>query len=1144
MIPAARRPRQFQFLGHLPFWAGTELAILLRPAWRTRHGSGIAANPENQNRLMAKPNPSSHMNGSFWKFIRDSILLLSLATIPCRPDGGIVTRVTSPPPTLISLTANGESTFPLLSADGRWLAFMSGANNLVTNASTDGALDIFIRDLRAGSTALISVNRSSNSGGNGHSLLGGLSDDGRFVAFSSEASDLLDNDTNGVSDVFVRDLATGKTILVSVNLAGTRSANAASVNPVLTPDGRFVVFESAASDLTSNDTNLLTDVFLRDLQKGITTLISVEPSGVQDGNGGSTSPVLTPDGRFVAFVRRKTNTTGAGLVPVDDVYARDVAGERTIWVSAGAVGLRRLLTDSTNVTVSSYNPILSADGRFAFFKSATRATDRALILRYDMQTGTTLIVSSNAVGNIAGISDHSGPVISSDGRLVAFESRTNAPSRRIILIWEAATGTTRTASVNNNGEVPRVGNSEAPLLSADGRSLAFLSDATDLVTNVVTGTYQPYARDLIAQTTRLISANRAGVVTDSSDVRSVAISADGRLVAFESLATDLAANDDNQATDVFIRDLTTESLNLVSERHAALPAVVANGPTLLGSNSIDAGGRYVLFTSNASNLLANDINELPDLFVHDALTGRNLLVTATADGGTTANAAAHDAVLSQNGRFVAFASAADNLVANDPNGADDVFLRDLVAGITIWVSKSSDGKSSGNGASTLPSISADGRYVAFQSGAKNLVARLVDTNSIRNQVFVFDAFAGTNRLVSVAYANPARPDDLALVTRGEDQASLRESFDARISPDGRFVLYQERTANSVNQFGLNQRWLLRDLANQTTQVVPTSPVVFKGPALAQFSADSRFIAGFFDQTNSFLYDLTKQVSEPLPGAVSLAALSFNGLWASFETSEVSLGGKRQITLLNRETNFRSIITQNYTRTGLANGNSTTPTIAADGRFVVFASQASDLVRGDDNGFTDVFLYDRILDQTLLVTRSRTGPGSGDRLSTKPVISANGRTVAFQSFAGDLVAGSYPSTGDIFVLQLVSKDSDGDGLDDDWEITHFGTLSRDGTGDLDGDGTSDLEEFKAGTSPTNNASIFKTFVLRSIGGQPPTILWNAVVGKTYVVQYKDDLTQANWSSIDGVISAKSTTASAMDTTSPARSERFYRVLQID
>ena len=161
-----------------------------------------------------------------------------------------------------------------------------------------------------------------------------------------------------------------------------------------------------------------------------------------------------------------------------------------------------------------------------------------------------------------------------------------------------------------------------------------------------------------------------------------------------------------------------------------------------------------------------------------------------------------------------------------------------------------------------------------------------------------------------------------------------------------------------------------------------------------------------------------------------------------------------------------------------------------------------------------------------------------------MISDNGGTVVFQSFAGDLVAGDFNSTGDIFVLQLTTKDSDSDGLDDDWEMTYFGNLSRDGTGDFDGDGVSDLEEFKAGTNPTNNSSIFKTFVLRSLGGKSTTIMWNAVAGKTYVVQYKDSLNQPNWTSLDGFVTASTSTASKADTTSDTRTERYYRVLQID
>ncbi len=143
-------------------------------------------------------------------------------------------------------------------------------------------------------TELVSINQAGTGSGNGVSFNPVFSTDGRFVAFSSGASDLVANDTNGTEDVFVRDLQTGTTTLVSINRTGTGS-NGGSSDPVISADDRFVAFLSDASDLVANDTNNTTDMFVRDLQTGTTTLVSVNRAGT-GGNGVSSDPVISADG--------------------------------------------------------------------------------------------------------------------------------------------------------------------------------------------------------------------------------------------------------------------------------------------------------------------------------------------------------------------------------------------------------------------------------------------------------------------------------------------------------------------------------------------------------------------------------------------------------------------------------------------------------------------------------------------------------------------------------------------------------------------------------------------------------------------------------------------------------------------------------
>src|SRR6266446_5338687 len=193
---------------------------------------------------------------------------------------------------------NDASLGSALSADGRFVAFDSAATDLVA-ADTNGVSDVLVHDRQTGTTERVSV-ASDGTQGNGKSGLlsfafpPALSADGRFVAFVSFATNLVAGDTNGATDVFVHDRQTGITERVSVASDGTQGNNASSY-PVLSADGRFVAFDSDATDLVAGDTNGTTDVFVHDRQTGATERMSVASGGVQ-GNGFSAGPALSADG--------------------------------------------------------------------------------------------------------------------------------------------------------------------------------------------------------------------------------------------------------------------------------------------------------------------------------------------------------------------------------------------------------------------------------------------------------------------------------------------------------------------------------------------------------------------------------------------------------------------------------------------------------------------------------------------------------------------------------------------------------------------------------------------------------------------------------------------------------------------------------
>jgi Tol biopolymer transport system component len=234
-----------------------------------------------------------------------------------------------------SSTGAGHSMAPAVSLDGRVVVFVSHANNLVTNDNLLPFLDVFVR--RDGATTLISVDTSGQGGGNGDSSHASVSTNGQFVLFASDANNLVVNDTNGASDVFLHDLRSGTTTLVSANTNGTAAGKpgSESTRPIMTPDGRFVVFESAANDIVPGDTNNLRDLFVRDIQIRTTRLVTV----------GSAPPFLRPtsasvsaDGRRVAFVSPTASVqpefgpivNGFYEVYVRDLRARPLIGRAAI----------------------------------------------------------------------------------------------------------------------------------------------------------------------------------------------------------------------------------------------------------------------------------------------------------------------------------------------------------------------------------------------------------------------------------------------------------------------------------------------------------------------------------------------------------------------------------------------------------------------------------------------------------------------------------------------------------------------------------------------------------------------------------------------------------------------------------------------
>ncbi len=351
--------------------------------------------------------------------------------------------------------------------------------------------------------------------------------------------------------------AEGDTTLVSVDSAGNQANGSTNSPPDISSDGRFVAFYSEASNLVADDTNDADDVFVRDRRTGTTERVSVDSSGDQGNATSYRTPSISADGRFVAFGSWATN-----LVP------NDTNGEPDAFV-------------------------------------------------HDRQTGATRRVSVSSSGNQANSWIDEVVSISANGRFVGFTSWASnlVPNDTCcydIFVRDRKTDTTRRVSVNSSGK-PANGGSRSPSFSSDGRFVAFSSEATNLARNDSIDTTDVFVRDRKTGTTELVSADTSGYpMSGTFDSGSPSISAGGRFVAFASDASDLVANDTNDAWDVFVRDRKTDTTRRVSVNSLGNQVY-----TQSYYPSISADGRFVVFSSGATNLVANDTNGEWDIFVHE-----------------------------------------------------------------------------------------------------------------------------------------------------------------------------------------------------------------------------------------------------------------------------------------------------------------------------------------------------------------------------------------------------------------------------------------------------------------------------------------------------------------------------------------------
>ncbi|MCA9942608.1 MAG: PD40 domain-containing protein, partial [Anaerolineales bacterium] len=389
--------------------------------------------------------------------------------------------------------ANNKSWGSTISSNGQYIAFYSDANNLVSGDSNSSS-DIFVYSWQTGQTTRVSV-ASNGAQGNGHSYSPAISGDGRYIAFESEASNLVTGDTNGQRDIFVHDQQTGQTTRVSVASDGTQGDSWAYTASI-SADGRYVAFGSFSALFVSGDTNNQPDIFVHDRQTGTTTRISVASDGTE-GNGRSDRAIVSSDGRYITFDSEATNLVSGDTNGNVDVFIHDRQTGETNRVSVGPGGVQGDQGSSSHS--------LSADGRYVVFgSSATNmvngdTNNQQDIFVHDRQTGNTSRVSVASDG-AEGNNSSSLAAASSDGRYIVFDSlASNLIPDDTNGVWDTfvhdqQTGETIRISIASGG-LEGNGRTIGGSISADGHYIAFDSEASNLVPNDTNGSYDVFLHD-------------------------------------------------------------------------------------------------------------------------------------------------------------------------------------------------------------------------------------------------------------------------------------------------------------------------------------------------------------------------------------------------------------------------------------------------------------------------------------------------------------------------------------------------------------------------------------------------------------------------------------------------------------------------
>ncbi len=845
---------------------------------------------------------------------------------------------------------DGGSFSTSISADGNKVAFLSESMNLDPADSEEGR-DLYVKNLTTGDIMLASTSDTGTH--TTHTVATPvLSADGQVAGFSTEGK--LDGaDGDGTYDAYVKDLATGQTMLVSTSDMGVNS-NGESLILGLSGDGGLAVFESVATNLDPADTDPGRDIYVKNLDTGDLTLVSTSDDGTK-GNAPSRTPTISVDGTKVAFSSTATNLDPADTDSTRDAFVKDlVTGDLTLVSTSQSNVKGNDDSSGGSVAGTGARPALSADGSVVAFHS--KATNLA--------PGDTDAIYDVYAKGVA--TSPSGPALSIDDVQVTEGDSGTVDASFTVTLSEplASTVTVDFDTVEATAVEPE------DFTAASGTVTFDPSETTQPVIVSVNGdTLDESNETLIVEISDAFGARlerRRGLgsilddeegdvilaSTSDSGVKGLDwsfeadISADGATVAFHSIATNLDPADTDPNADVYVKNVATEAITLASTSDTGVKALSGSLPPDESGPRISADGTKVVFVSTATNLDPADADGLFDVYVKDLTTG-DLTIASTSDSGVKGNGDSDSADISEDGSTVTFRSRSTNLDPGDTDSLSDIYSKDLATGELTLVSVTQSGVK-GNRVSSLnsaPAISGDGTKVVFETASTNLDPADAD---IDGDIYVKDLTSGELTLVS---------------TSDSGAKGNLSSAQPAISADGWTVSFTSAATNlDPADSSTDQDIFIKDLVTDEVTLASTSDTGVKGNDSSHHSALSS--DGDIVTFQSFATNLDPRDSDGV------------------QDIYVKVQGTGDIVLASTSS------------TG-SKGMGWDPSMSADASRVVFYSMSDRLHPADPDGLEDVFVKE--------LPFLATGPGND---TTPPIVTIAAPPVGEVYVVGQTVSAEF------------------------------------------------------------------------------------------------------------------------------------------